>query len=171
MVGADSSQAARLIRRLRRAAGITQSELAERAGTTQSVISRLERDDYDGHSLSMLYRIGAALNRRIVVVEAEQAAPVVREAPAPYGAAAAGETPALSEAQIDALAARIAQRFADRGITEADVREAIRWTRGDDEGVRAAERLAGSIEIGPGDVAEDVRRARAQRGRPVERAH
>ena len=47
-----------LIRQLREAAGLTQAELAERIGTTQSVISRLESDDYDGHSLSMLSRIG-----------------------------------------------------------------------------------------------------------------
>jgi len=43
-----------LIRALREAAGLTQRELAERIGSTQSVISRLESDDYDGHSLSML---------------------------------------------------------------------------------------------------------------------
>ena len=38
-------------------AGLSQKELAEMIGTTQSVISRLEDADYEGHSLSMLSRI------------------------------------------------------------------------------------------------------------------
>ena len=33
---------------------LPQKELAELIGTTQSVISRLEDADYEGHSLSML---------------------------------------------------------------------------------------------------------------------
>jgi len=63
---------------LRREAGLTQKQLAALVGTTQSVISRLEDADYEGHSLSMLSRIAAALNRRLKVylvpVEAEGAA-------------------------------------------------------------------------------------------------
>ena len=35
--------------------------------TTQSVISRLEDADYDGHSLSMLNRIAKALNRQVQI--------------------------------------------------------------------------------------------------------
>lgn len=46
----------------RRKAGLTQKQLAERIGTKQSVIARLEDADYEGHSLSMLRRIGEALN-------------------------------------------------------------------------------------------------------------
>jgi predicted transcriptional regulator len=46
---------------------LTQEQLAERIGTTQSVISRLEDCDYDGHSLSMLNRIAGALNKRLTV--------------------------------------------------------------------------------------------------------
>ena len=42
---ATSSQIARLIRELREQAELTQAQLAERVGTTQSVISRLENDD------------------------------------------------------------------------------------------------------------------------------
>jgi transcriptional regulator with XRE-family HTH domain len=42
-------------------------ELAARVGTTPSVISRLEYDDYDGHSLAMLRRIAAALNKRVEI--------------------------------------------------------------------------------------------------------
>ncbi len=43
-------------------------------GTTQSVISRLEDSDYDGHSLSMLERITKTLDKqlRIEVVEKEK---------------------------------------------------------------------------------------------------
>ncbi|MBI4551150.1 MAG: helix-turn-helix transcriptional regulator [Candidatus Latescibacteria bacterium] len=52
---------------LRTAAGLTQRELAERIGTTASVISRLEQADYEGHSLSMLRRIAAALHHRLTI--------------------------------------------------------------------------------------------------------
>ena len=52
---------------LRTQAGLTQKELAERVGTTASAISRLERASYEGHSLSMLRRIGAALGRQVQV--------------------------------------------------------------------------------------------------------
>lgn len=48
-------------------AGLTQAELAKLAGTTKSVISRLEDADYDGHSLSMLRRIAEAMNHRVEV--------------------------------------------------------------------------------------------------------
>lgn len=54
---------AQLIHDLRRDAGFTQTQLAKLIGTTQSVISRLEDADYDGHSLSMLERIAKALNK------------------------------------------------------------------------------------------------------------
>ena len=36
-------------------------------GTTQSVISRLEDADYEGHSLAMLNRIAAAVERRVEI--------------------------------------------------------------------------------------------------------
>ena len=55
------------IYQLREAAHITQAELARRVGTTQSVISRLEDADYDGHSLAMLNRIAAAVERRVEI--------------------------------------------------------------------------------------------------------
>lgn len=51
----------------RTAAGLTQAQLAKAAGTTQQVISQLEDADYQGHSLSMLRRIAAALNRRVEI--------------------------------------------------------------------------------------------------------
>ncbi len=54
---------AQLIYAARNKAGLSQAELAERIGTRQSVISRLEDADYEGHSLSMLQRIAAALGQ------------------------------------------------------------------------------------------------------------
>jgi predicted transcriptional regulator len=49
-----------LVREMRDEAGLTQSELAKKVGTTQSVIARLEDAEYSGHSLAMLERIAAA---------------------------------------------------------------------------------------------------------------
>jgi transcriptional regulator with XRE-family HTH domain len=61
------AQVAQDIYDLRVEAGLTQRDLAERVGTTASVISRLEDADYEGHSLSMLRRVAAALGRRVEV--------------------------------------------------------------------------------------------------------
>jgi len=47
---------------LRTEAGLSQIQLAKLVGTTQSVISRLEDADYNGHSLNMLRRIAAAMH-------------------------------------------------------------------------------------------------------------
>jgi transcriptional regulator with XRE-family HTH domain len=49
------------------AAGLTQTQLAERCGTQQSVISRIEDADYYGHSLSLLKRIAEALDCKLRV--------------------------------------------------------------------------------------------------------
>lgn len=62
-----NAQVARLIHDARVAAKLTQKRLADLVGTTQPVIARLEDADYEGHSLAMLRRIAAALNRRIEV--------------------------------------------------------------------------------------------------------
>lgn len=62
------AEVARTIYELRTEAGLSQKDLAHRVGTTQSVISRLEDEDYDGHSVSMLNRIAKALNQRLAVV-------------------------------------------------------------------------------------------------------
>ena len=62
-----SAETARRIYDLRTEAGLTQHALAKLVGTSASVISRLEDDDYEGHSLTMLRRIGAALHQRVEV--------------------------------------------------------------------------------------------------------
>ena len=60
-----SAEVARKIYELRTKAGLTQKQLAVLVGTSHSVISRLESDDYTRHSLDMLHRIAAALNKRV----------------------------------------------------------------------------------------------------------
>jgi len=62
-----SAQVARQIHALRKEAGLSQRKLAELVGTQHSVISRLEDDDYGGHSLTMLRRIAAALGKRVEI--------------------------------------------------------------------------------------------------------
>lgn len=62
-----SAEVARKVYELRTKAKLTQKELAARVGTTPSVISRLEDDDYEGHSLAMLRRIASALNKRVEI--------------------------------------------------------------------------------------------------------
>ena len=71
-----------LVREMRESAGLTQSLLAARVGTTQTVIARLEDAEYSGQSLKMLERIAEAcrvhlklraerkpdLNREVVLV-------------------------------------------------------------------------------------------------------
>ena len=58
---------ARKIYDLRTKAGLSQRALAELVGTTASVICRLEDADYEGHSLAMLNRIAAALDKRVEI--------------------------------------------------------------------------------------------------------
>jgi ribosome-binding protein aMBF1 (putative translation factor) len=70
-----NSNVAQQVYDARMAAGLTQQQLAERCGTQQSVVSRIEDADYYGHSLSLLKRIAEALGR---VVRVELSEP-------PYG--------------------------------------------------------------------------------------
>lgn len=62
-----NDEIARKIYELRTKAGLTQAQLGKLVGTTASAICRLEDADYEGHSLAMLRRIGAALNKRVVI--------------------------------------------------------------------------------------------------------
>ncbi|MEP6754668.1 MAG: helix-turn-helix domain-containing protein [Chthonomonadales bacterium] len=58
----EKADVARAIYSIRTNLGLTQAQLAERIGTTQSVIARLEDSDYDGHTRKMLNRIAIALD-------------------------------------------------------------------------------------------------------------
>jgi ribosome-binding protein aMBF1 (putative translation factor) len=58
---------AQLIYDARQKAALSQAELAERIGSKQGVVSRLEDADYDGHSLTMLQRIAAALGKQVTI--------------------------------------------------------------------------------------------------------
>lgn len=58
---------ARKIYDIRTKAGLSQREFAKLIGTTASVICRLEDADYEGHSLAMLNRIAAALDKRVEI--------------------------------------------------------------------------------------------------------
>lgn len=49
-----------LVREMRESTGLSQQALAQRVGTTQSAIARLEDAEYAGHSLKMIERIAAA---------------------------------------------------------------------------------------------------------------
>jgi ribosome-binding protein aMBF1 (putative translation factor) len=64
---AEDFRIGQLIYDARQETGITQQQLAETVGTTQSVISQLESAEYSGHSLTMLRRIAAALDRRVEI--------------------------------------------------------------------------------------------------------
>src|SRR3984893_9651354 len=62
-----NDEVARKIYELRSKASLSQRQLAKLVGTTASVICLLEDADYEGHSLSMLRRIAAALHRRVEI--------------------------------------------------------------------------------------------------------
>ncbi len=52
---------------LRKESRLSQKELAQRAGTTQQQISRLESPSYEGHSLNMLRRVAGVLGATVEV--------------------------------------------------------------------------------------------------------
>jgi len=62
-----NARVAEMIYDARTQAGLSQRALADLVGTKQPVIARLEDADYEGHSLSMLARIAAALDRKLDV--------------------------------------------------------------------------------------------------------
>jgi transcriptional regulator with XRE-family HTH domain len=62
-----NAQVSSIVYDVRKQAGLTQRQLADLIGTTRSVIARLEDADYEGHSLSMLARIAAALDRKLEI--------------------------------------------------------------------------------------------------------
>ncbi len=62
-----NARVAEALYKLRVKSKLTQKQLARRVGTTPSVISRLEKANYTGHSLNMIQRIAASLNRQVEV--------------------------------------------------------------------------------------------------------
>lgn len=66
------------IARLRKAAGLSQLELAKRVGTTQQQISRLERPHYRG-SLTTIQRVAEALGVSLFIQLRPQSAKVRRQ--------------------------------------------------------------------------------------------
>ena len=58
-------EVAQMIYDARTKAGLSQSELAALIGSKQPVVARLEDASYEGHSLTMLRRIAAALEQRL----------------------------------------------------------------------------------------------------------
>jgi ribosome-binding protein aMBF1 (putative translation factor) len=62
-----NAEIARRIFEMRTRAGLSQRDLAERVGTSASAICRLEDGDYEGHSLSLLKRVAAALDKRVEI--------------------------------------------------------------------------------------------------------
>jgi ribosome-binding protein aMBF1 (putative translation factor) len=61
------AEIARQLYQMRENAGLSQKQLADLVGTAASVICRLEDADYEGHSLTMLERIAAALDQRVEI--------------------------------------------------------------------------------------------------------
>jgi ribosome-binding protein aMBF1 (putative translation factor) len=60
-------QVGQIVHDLRAEVGISQEALAKLAGTSQSIVSRVENADYEGSALEMLYRICLALHREVKV--------------------------------------------------------------------------------------------------------
>lgn len=56
-----------VLKQLREAQGLSQRDVARRAGTTASVVCRLEKPSYRSYSLDTLCRIGAALGVEVAV--------------------------------------------------------------------------------------------------------
>ncbi|MCQ9207583.1 MAG: helix-turn-helix domain-containing protein, partial [Omnitrophica bacterium] len=63
----DLSEVSRQLVRLRIARKLTQAQLATRVGCKQADISRLEREDYSGHTLGQLKRIVTSLNAQLEI--------------------------------------------------------------------------------------------------------
>jgi transcriptional regulator with XRE-family HTH domain len=67
---------------LRKARGFSQKQLADKIGTSQQQISRLESPSYQGHSLSMLRRVVEALGGTLkveILLKPHKVKPMVAE--------------------------------------------------------------------------------------------
>ncbi len=92
-----NAELSRLVYDLRVKAKLTQAQLAKRVGTTQSVISRLEDADYEGHSLAMLRRIARAVGY-IVEIRVRPTGPVEPPQGKPERATRAKKTAGMNQA-------------------------------------------------------------------------
>lgn len=63
----SNSEIAHAIKSIRVEAHLTQQELGELIGTTASSICRLEDARYKGHSVAMLRRIAAVVNKSVEI--------------------------------------------------------------------------------------------------------
>ena len=63
----DSHNIARQLAKLREQSGLSQRELAQKLHTSQAAISRLERSDYEGHSISTLKKYLQALGASMTI--------------------------------------------------------------------------------------------------------
>jgi ribosome-binding protein aMBF1 (putative translation factor) len=63
----DRLRLAHRITELREKSGLTQAQLAEKVGTTQAGISRLEDPNYRNYSLKTLEKVATALGARLKV--------------------------------------------------------------------------------------------------------
>lgn len=55
------------IHRIREKEGLTQKELAEKAGTSRTVITRLEEPGYERHTISTLRKVARAMGYRLKI--------------------------------------------------------------------------------------------------------
>jgi transcriptional regulator with XRE-family HTH domain len=72
---------------LREQAGLSQKDLARKLKTSQQQISRLESPSYEGHSLSTLRRVAAALGATVRLVfepGTSTGSRILSESPVPY---------------------------------------------------------------------------------------
>jgi transcriptional regulator with XRE-family HTH domain len=72
-----ANEVATELRRMRKRRRVLQAALAAKAGTGQSAISRIEKEDYDGWTFKTLFSIALALDARLRI-ELEPIEDVVR---------------------------------------------------------------------------------------------
>lgn len=66
-----ATEIARELARVRRERGVSQAEMARRLRTSQQAVSRLERPDYQGHTVRMLVRYAESLGKELRFVLSE----------------------------------------------------------------------------------------------------
>lgn len=66
------------LQEMREREGLTQQEVADRAGTSRSVIARLEQPDYEQHTLSTLRKVAGAMGYDVELDFRKSSAPPAR---------------------------------------------------------------------------------------------